>query len=181
MLVALLAAGSLTAQQGDPALLTPQRIFASAEFRAEVFGPARWLDGATYTTLEPATGGPGRDIVRYDAATGARQVMVAAAQLSPPGAPGPIETTDFALRVGDEAQVEVELYDAEGRELLAPVGVHWSVDDPAVATVSAFLIASAPMLDDGLAVDLHAVAPGDTMLSVTVPGLEDAASVSVGE
>lgn len=110
-----------------------------------------------------------------------REAARAEFSITPPGAPGPIETPDFELRVGDQAHVEVELYDAEGRELLAPVGVHWRVDDPTVAAISAFLIASAPMLDDGLAIDLEATAPGDTMLSVSVPGLEDAASVHVGE
>ena len=98
-----------------------------------------------------------------------------------PGAAGPTETEDFELRVGDKAQVAVELYDGEGRELLAPMGVHWSIDDAAVATVSGFLIAGGPMLDDGLGVDLNAVAPGDAMLTVSVPGLDDAASVHVGD
>jgi hypothetical protein len=50
-----------------------------------------------------------------------------------------------------------------------------------VATVSGFLIAAGPMLDDGLGVDLNAVAPGDARLSVSVPGLDDAASVHVGD
>ena len=95
-LVALLAAGPLVAQQADPALLTPRRIFASAEFRPEPFGPARWLDGTSYTTLEAAAGGRGQDIVRYDAVSGTRQVLVAAAQLTPSGQPEPIRIEDYA-------------------------------------------------------------------------------------
>ena len=38
------------------------------------FGPARWLDDGTYTTVEPSTSvRGGADIVRYDAATGQRE------------------------------------------------------------------------------------------------------------
>lgn len=96
-----------------------------------------------------------------------------------PGAPGPTKTEDFELRVGDKAQVEVELYDGEGRELLAPVGVHWSVGDAAIATVTGFLNAGGAMLDDGLGVDLNGVAAGETVLAVSVPGLDDSAGVSV--
>ena len=50
------------------------RIFQSDEFQPPRFGPARWLAGGTaYTTLEEATDGSnGTDIVRYDAASGAR-------------------------------------------------------------------------------------------------------------
>jgi hypothetical protein len=99
-----------------------------------------------------------------------REAASAQFSITPPGAPGPVETDAIVLRTG-----------AEGRELLAPVGVHWSVGDPAVATVSAFLISAAAMLDDGLAVGLDAVAPGETLLRVSVPGLEDQASVRVAE
>jgi hypothetical protein len=98
-----------------------------------------------------------------------------------PGAPGPDATEDFQLRVGEKAEVGIELFDAEGRELLAPVGVHWSIDDAEVANLSAFLIGSAPMLDDGLGVDLNAIGPGEAQLSVSVPGLDDSAQVHVGD
>ncbi|MCK5945530.1 MAG: hypothetical protein KAI24_26305, partial [Planctomycetes bacterium] len=54
MLVFALSAGSVAAQQ-DPAMLDAGRI-TSGEFRTERFGPARWLDGAHYATLEPNEG-----------------------------------------------------------------------------------------------------------------------------
>lgn len=76
------------AQQTDSTLLTLERIFSSREFIGERFGPARWLDnGSGYTTLEPSQelkGGP--DIVRYDTATGRREILVAAKRLVSPGA-----------------------------------------------------------------------------------------------
>jgi dipeptidyl-peptidase-4 len=84
------------AQTADPGRLTLQRIFASREFFGERFGPARWLSsGDAYTTLELAVGG-GVDIVRYDAATGARTVIVPAARLVPAGASEPIDIEDYS-------------------------------------------------------------------------------------
>ena len=66
------------------------RIFASAEFQVPRFGPARWLpDGTAYTTVESG------DIVRYDAATGARGVVVAASRLTPPGTSTPLAIDDY--------------------------------------------------------------------------------------
>jgi dipeptidyl-peptidase-4 len=74
-----------------------RRIFASRDFAPEGFGPARWMDGgAAYTTVEPsATLQGGDDIVRYETATGARQVYVAAERLVPPGASAPLPVDDY--------------------------------------------------------------------------------------
>src|SRR5438874_3954077 len=84
------------AQGIDPGRLTLQRIFASRDFLGQRFGPARWLaSGDAYTTLAFAVGG-GADIVRYDAATGARAVLVPAARLVPAGASEPIEVEDYS-------------------------------------------------------------------------------------
>lgn len=99
--VALELATPLSAQQpaaADPAPLTTDRIFAGAEFRSAPFGPARWLAGGTaYTTLERgAETRRGRDIVRYDAATGGRDTLVPAARLVAPGDTVPLEIEDYA-------------------------------------------------------------------------------------
>jgi dipeptidyl-peptidase-4 len=73
-----------------------ERIFGAAEFRPQAFGPARWLAGGTaYTTLERAASGRGRDIVRYDAESGARSVLVAAERLMPPGDTAPLAIDDY--------------------------------------------------------------------------------------
>jgi dipeptidyl-peptidase-4 len=87
----------LYAQPGNKTL-TLDRIFSSGEFRSETFGPARWLnDGSAYTTLEPAaTNKEARDIIRYEAATGARSVLIAASSLVPRGASAPLEIEDYA-------------------------------------------------------------------------------------
>ena len=86
------------AQVADKRILTLDRIFASNEFRSETFGPARWLeDGSAYTTLEPsAANKEARDIVRYEAASGARTVLIAAASLVPSGASAPLRIDDYA-------------------------------------------------------------------------------------
>ncbi len=76
------------AQHADSTLLTLERIFSSREFTGERFGPARWLDnGSGYTTLEPSPDlKGGTDIIRYDTATGRREILVSAKRLVPTGA-----------------------------------------------------------------------------------------------
>jgi dipeptidyl-peptidase-4 len=77
------AAQAVTEETEDPSRLTLERIFADEEFRTESYGPARWLeDGSGYTTLEPSPDSEeAKDIVRYDPATGEREVIVPAAAL----------------------------------------------------------------------------------------------------
>lgn len=67
-----------------------ERIYKNNEFALPRFGPARWLDdGTAYTTVERAPGADGGwDIIRYDAATGARSVLVAGSRLTAPASPG---------------------------------------------------------------------------------------------
>ena len=88
-----------SARQGAAPSLSLDRLFLGREFAPKRFGPARWLaDGSGYTTLEPSPAFPGtdaRDIVRYDPATGRREVMVSAAQLVPAGEKAPLEIDDY--------------------------------------------------------------------------------------
>ncbi len=67
---------------GDPTL-TLDRIFSDRDFRADRFGPARWLDGGdAFTTVEPsASVEDGQDLVRYDTRTGKREILLAAENL----------------------------------------------------------------------------------------------------
>jgi dipeptidyl-peptidase-4 len=101
-LLALAGAGlgsQLAAQRpaSDSSLLTVDRIFASPELRGGTFGPLAWLsDGVGYTTLErPAGNKPGRDIVRYDAATGLQTILVPASRLVPPGDSTPLDIEEY--------------------------------------------------------------------------------------
>lgn len=100
MSLLLLVPALVTAQQvdrrADPSLVTVQRVYGSADFQPERFGPTRWLgDGSSYTTLETSVSGGGRDIVRYDTETGAREVLIPASQLIPSGANAPLTIEDY--------------------------------------------------------------------------------------
>ncbi len=98
-LSALLAPPSSVAAQ-VPAATTAalQQIFASRYYAPERFGPARWIEGGTaYTTLERSTATKGGfDIVRYDAKTGARSVLIAAAALVPAGDSTPLGIDNYS-------------------------------------------------------------------------------------
>jgi dipeptidyl-peptidase-4 len=92
-----LAATALPGQVPASAEDMLRRVFAARDFAPERFGPARWVaGGSAYTTVEPAAGrSGGSEIVRYETATGARSVAVAARQLVPPGDTAPLEVDDY--------------------------------------------------------------------------------------
>src|SRR5690242_6788505 len=83
----------------DSGLLTLERIYSSNEFEAQGAPSLRWTaDGKGYTTLEPSPGAKGgTDLVRYDAASGRRTVLVPASRLVPPGSSGPIGIEDYEI------------------------------------------------------------------------------------
>jgi dipeptidyl-peptidase-4 len=94
-LATLAATAVPLAAQGDSSRLTVERVFTSRDFSAESFGPTRWLDDSTYTAVEPSASGRGSDLVRIDAATGRRSVLVSAALLHTSGAANPLEIEDY--------------------------------------------------------------------------------------
>ncbi len=101
ILLCLAVSAVLHAQQADRgAVLRDQvdRIFKAKEFDPPRFGPARWLpDGTAYAIVErPGSGTEGAEIARYDAATGARTVLVPASRLIPAGASRPLDVDDYA-------------------------------------------------------------------------------------
>jgi dipeptidyl-peptidase-4 len=86
------------AQTEDKSLLTLNRIFNSADFSSDRFGPARFIEeGKFYTTLEASkeTLG-GRDIVKYETVSGKREVMVSAKLLIPEGETKPISISNYS-------------------------------------------------------------------------------------
>jgi dipeptidyl-peptidase-4 len=89
------AAAPVSAQLPVPVDSALHRIFASNTYSAQRAGGLRWrADGAHYTVLERAQGG-GTDIVQYDAATGAREVVVPAQRLRPAAAQAPLRVEDY--------------------------------------------------------------------------------------
>ena len=86
------------AESTNRELLTLDRIFTQAEFKTEDWGPARWLkDNSGYTTLEKSESvKEAKDVVRYDPATGRREVLVPASRLIPRGESKPLKIEDYA-------------------------------------------------------------------------------------
>src|SRR5437879_13798279 len=78
------AAHFAAAHQSADLQRTLRRLFDAKEFTVRPFEPVRWDEGSqTFTTIEPLGSSEGtNEIVRYDARSGARQVLVAAGQLS---------------------------------------------------------------------------------------------------
>ncbi len=96
--LAIGAAHPLTAQVTDSVRAAVHRIFGTRTFASERFGPARWIEnGAAYSTVERSPDVQGAmEIVRYETATGARSVMVAARQLIPAGRTEALDFDDYA-------------------------------------------------------------------------------------
>jgi dipeptidyl-peptidase 4 len=96
----VLAAATVLAQE-DPARIVDEqigRIFDANEYAVPRFGPARWRpDGISYAVVERgASADSGSDIVRYDASSGAREVLVAGARMVVPGQGTPLAIDDYA-------------------------------------------------------------------------------------
>jgi dipeptidyl-peptidase 4 len=84
-----------TAAPVTAAPLSVEGIFGSKAVRTEYVRSSRWgKDGESYLALEDAPKG-GQDIVRYAIADGQRQVVVAAADLVPPGASAPLGIDNY--------------------------------------------------------------------------------------
>lgn len=83
-------------QQSDAVKLDAARI-TSAEFRTERFGPARWLDGSHYATLEQKGSDGPLELVRYDAVSGKRDVLVTAAMLWVPKEGRALNVEDYTF------------------------------------------------------------------------------------
>jgi dipeptidyl-peptidase-4 len=93
--IALIISGQLFGK--DPSVLTLKRLFGTEEFKAESFGPARWLKKThTYTMLEDSLEiNEGQDIVQYSPQSGKRKILVAAKQLIPEGEHKALEIDDY--------------------------------------------------------------------------------------
>ena len=104
VLAALSLQAPLSAQTRIASQVTLDRLFLTADFQEDGLGPTRWFPGSAdaYTVLMPSPGlsgaggeARGADIVRFDATTGTRDVLVAATKLIPPGRAEPIDIEDY--------------------------------------------------------------------------------------
>jgi dipeptidyl-peptidase-4 len=88
----------LPAQQSDSSLVTLDRLFNSDEFAPDFLGQVRWLSGSAYVKLEAdSAAGGALSLVRYDAASGRREVWVPASRLVPPGDTLPLPVEDYSV------------------------------------------------------------------------------------
>lgn len=97
--VAVVACLSTSVWAQSPALReTLHQEFVENAFAVKSFGPARWLSGGqAYTTLESSSAAPEvKEIVRYDSASGQREVLVSAQQLTPADGKKPLTIEDYA-------------------------------------------------------------------------------------
>lgn len=92
------ARAPLATQVPDSVRAAVHRIFGTADFASERFGPAAFIEGGrAYTTVEPSpTVRAGFDIVRYETATGARSVLVPASAMIPAGQSAPLDFDDYS-------------------------------------------------------------------------------------
>jgi dipeptidyl-peptidase-4 len=94
--LAFTAAPTLGAQSNAPSRLTVERIFGTGEFAARGAGQLRWLDDSTYVALQPSPQVQGAaELARFNARTGARDVLVSPSALTPNGSSAPIRVENY--------------------------------------------------------------------------------------
>lgn len=96
-----------------------------------------------------------------------------------PDALGEVDGENFTVATGDRLELRVELYDDTGLELLAPEGVNWTVSDPTVASLNAFLVGAGEEVKAGREIAVDALAEGETAVEIDVPGLTAGIDVEV--
>lgn len=76
--------------------LTLENIYNNGTFRRNSFGPVRWLnDNTGYSTIENNKELDGQEIIKYDAKSGERTVLVSALKLIPKGNKKPLSIDDY--------------------------------------------------------------------------------------
>ncbi len=94
---ALAEAEITTEKETNAGELSLNRLYVSKDFESDWFGGTRWLkDGSGYTIIEKSEAvEDGRDVVRYNPETGAKEILISASQLIPEGEEKPISVSDF--------------------------------------------------------------------------------------
>jgi dipeptidyl-peptidase-4 len=96
--VGLAAPVGVQADERESAAKLIARTMFNPEYRVKTFHGGTWLgSGDAYLAIEPAAAGGGSDIVRYQTATGARDILVAASRLIPAGEKTPLPVEDYAM------------------------------------------------------------------------------------
>jgi dipeptidyl-peptidase 4 len=95
--ILFLTAQSMRAQSPNVTNLLRQE-FVTRDFAVQFVGPLQWLDGGkSYAVLEPSAKAEGvKDVVRYETATGKREILVSASELVPAGSDKPLVIEDYS-------------------------------------------------------------------------------------
>ncbi len=82
--------------------LTLENLYSKGTFGENGFGPVRWMkDGKGYSTIEWNDKSLGQSVVRYEAQSGRRQVLVPAAKLAPGKGTAPLKISDYQWSADD--------------------------------------------------------------------------------
>lgn len=94
-LVLVLLFVNIGSAQETPTLAL-EDIYKDGDYGQKGFGPIRWMkDNDGYSTLEKNVEIGGKDIVRYEAKSGKRSIVVSAASLVPKGKKSPLTIADY--------------------------------------------------------------------------------------
>src|SRR5205807_4437053 len=98
LVAAIATTPSAYGQLRDSAAKLIARTMGNPEFRPKFFRGGAWLgNGDSYLDLEPSASGAGNDIIKYDTATGAREILVGANRLIPAGEKRPLDVEQYRL------------------------------------------------------------------------------------
>lgn len=80
----------------QPKQLTLEDIYKNGTYEAEGYGPVRWMkDNQGYSTLEANTQVGGVDVIKYEAKSGTRSVLISAQSLIPEGKTEPLTIANY--------------------------------------------------------------------------------------
>ena len=96
LVVALSSVAFSHADERESARKLLENTVFNPEFRPKSFHGGEWFGGGdSYLALEPLSSGQGTEIVRYQTATGVRDVFIPASRLIPSGEKKPLDITDY--------------------------------------------------------------------------------------
>jgi len=102
-ILALLILVSSAFSQNVSTELTLEDIYKNGTYRSKRYQSVRWMEDNTgYSTLEVNAEHGGKDIVRYDAKSGERSVLLSAERLKPPGSDVPLDIRDYSWSDDDK-------------------------------------------------------------------------------
>ena len=97
LLLSVYIFGTTSAQQAENQKLTLEQVVNNNPLPIKKFNEVRWLkDGNGYSTLENNDESKGHDIVRYNAQTGERKILVSGKQLTPDGEQKPLAIAAYS-------------------------------------------------------------------------------------